>query len=135
MDSRLALLLETDVEHFTKLLMATYLQNNCRINDNRVNNDNMRDCSPPIAVYCTPNSDVEIWAVNADTGQGVLHMTIPISQVESVEQTPAENTLILENDNLHLYRLTSGELQINTWVYDPFAPGQSKLYVITWDGC
>ncbi|XP_067648145.1 uncharacterized protein Hcs isoform X2 [Eurosta solidaginis] len=32
-DSHLAVLIETDVEHFTKLLLSTYLQNNCIIND------------------------------------------------------------------------------------------------------
>ncbi|XP_054733910.1 biotin--protein ligase [Anastrepha obliqua] len=32
-DSHLAVLIETDVEHFTKLLLSTYLQNNFLIND------------------------------------------------------------------------------------------------------
>lgn len=32
-DSHLAVLIETDVEHFTKLLIMTFLQNNLFIND------------------------------------------------------------------------------------------------------
>jgi len=32
-DSHLAVLIETDVEHFTKLLITTFLRNNLCIND------------------------------------------------------------------------------------------------------
>jgi len=45
-DSHLAVLIETDVEHFTKLLIMTFLQNNLCINDNL----------PLLRIECKPSS-------------------------------------------------------------------------------
>lgn len=47
-----------------------------------------------------------------------------------IEEAPEVNTLITEGDGIALYRLTSGELQVNAG-----PAGDGKIYVMVFDGC
>lgn len=84
------------------------------------------DAAAPFAAYCT-EWGLHVYEVNAD-GQGWLAFAVDWDAIGG--EAPAENTLIAETENIRLYRLTSGELQLNA---GPDAEG--KVYVLTWNGC
>jgi hypothetical protein len=93
------------------------------VQDDRVNQDN----ASPIAIYCRADG-ISFWTIDLiSRGTPSFFVTWPV-----LDAFPAgaENTLILEEGGFRLYRLTSGELQVNgppDW--------EGKEYVFTWAGC
>jgi hypothetical protein len=93
------------------------------VQDNRVNQDN----ASPVAIYCVTDG-ISFWTIDLiSRGTPSFLVTWPV-----LDAFPAgaENTLILEQGGFRLYRLTSGELQVNgppDW--------EGKEYVFTWAGC
>lgn len=79
------------------------------------------------AVYCR-YGNVEVYAIVG--GGGVPAFTVTAAEIAAVGQFPPTNTLIREGQGIRLYRLTSGELQVN-------APlnGDPNGYVVIWGGC
>jgi len=84
------------------------------------------DAAAPFAAYCT-EWGLHVYGVNAD-GQGWLAFTVDTETMNA--ETPAQNTVIAEAENIRLYQLTSGDFQINA---GPDAEG--KVYVLAWNGC
>lgn len=82
----------------------------------------------PIAVY----PGLEIYAVNPATSEGSLVLRVSDEQIAAVGVPGGQNTLVAEGVNpftgkpIALYRLTTGEFQINT----SYADG--KPYIIVW---
>ncbi|MBI5666705.1 MAG: hypothetical protein HZC41_01745 [Chloroflexi bacterium] len=92
--------------------------------DGRINNT-VLDVAAPIAIYNTG-----IYAVDPQTGEGRLAVQLP-DDSES-DQTADENVLLVEGTNpftglpIRIYRLTTGEIQLNTFYAD------GKPYVVVW---
>ena len=92
--------------------------------DGRLNNSQLKDVAAPVAVYCA-DGNINIWKINADTGEGTLIITTP-----QVEGTPeGGNTELASAEGISLYWLEGGQYQLN-------APSfEGELYSITWEGC
>jgi LysM repeat protein len=74
--------------------------------DNRINPDPVA----PVAIYCRPNG-IEILTID---GQGNGHFALLATQNQiNAVGIPARNTLIAAGGGVGLFRLTSGEFQVN----------------------
>lgn len=83
------------------------------------------DAGAPVAVYCH-DYGIDVYSINADS-HGTLAFTATNEEIEAVGDSPEVNTLIDAFGNIRLYRLTTGEFQINA---GPDAEG--KEYVLIW---
>jgi hypothetical protein len=82
----------------------------CGITDGRLN------CWPemeahPFAVYCEAGT-VVVYAIDKQ-GVGTLAFKVSKEELDALDPKPATNTLITEALGVALYRLSSGELQVN----------------------
>jgi len=82
----------------------------CGITDGRLN------CWPemeaqPFAVYCEAG-DVVIYSIDKQ-GVGTLAFRVTKKELDALDPKPAKNTKITEGIDVALYRLSSGELQVN----------------------
>lgn len=109
-----------------KVEISRHLKDSCVVPpDNRVNS---ADADPAAAVYCQSDG-VAIWDVDT-LSRGEFLFLVPFNKIAAIPSHPDVNTLIEEHGGFRLYRLTSGELQLNSppdW--------QGKEYVFTWSGC
>lgn len=99
----------------------------CRRADNRVN---VYDRAAGVVIYCLPDDTIALYDIDI-RGHGALALTATSAEVAAIPTFPGENTLIKANGVIRLYRLTSGELQVNApgiYVADP-------EYVFRWNGC
>src|SRR5262249_23501471 len=90
--------------------------------DGRINS-HASDAAQTAAIYCESDGGVTIWAVKNSVG--TFAYTVTGAQIKVVPAKPAKNTLIKKAFDIALYRLTSGELQVN-------APNG---YLFRWAGC
>jgi hypothetical protein len=86
------------------------------------------DAGAPVAIYCR-DYGIDVYRIHPDS-TGTLAFTATNAEIERVGDTPAEHTLIDSAGNIRLYRLTTGEFQVNA---GPDAEG--KEYVLTWAEC
>jgi hypothetical protein len=99
----------------------------CRFEDGRINRI---DAAAPVTIYCLPDGGVSVWDVNL-MSDGELAYSVTVAEIAAVPTLPAENTLIHEQGGIRLYRLTSGELQVNA----PPNYSTEPEYVFIWQGC
>jgi hypothetical protein len=80
------------------------------------------------AIYCT---DLGVKIIDIDVrGAAIGSFIVPYDDIDAIG-IPEVNTLIAEHRGFRLYRLTTGELQLNAppnWL-------SSGEYVFIWDGC
>jgi hypothetical protein len=79
------------------------------------------------AVYCQPDGSVDVYAIQS--GEGVFIFRATPAEINAIG-VPAENTPIMAGAGIVLYRLSSGEFQVNA----P-ANGDPNGYVVTWPSC
>lgn len=96
-----------------------------RIQDGRVNAE---DRAAEAAIYCT-RYGVEIYDLN-NSGRGDFVFRSTWREIAAIPEKPEENMLIEGVPGFALYRLTSGEMQLN----GP-ADWEGKQYVFIWNGC
>lgn len=93
--------------------------------DGRINNSSAMDVAAPIAIYASG-----IYAVDPKTGEGRLAVQLPDSS--EADQQADENVLLAEGRNpftglpIRIYRLTTGEIQLDTFYAD------GKRYSVVW---
>jgi hypothetical protein len=90
--------------------------------------ENFADAAAEAAIYCTDRG-VEVYDLDF-SGDGTLAFVATFAEIDAVPNPPASNTAIDSSGAFTLYRLTSGELQVNgppNW--------EGKSYVFIWDGC
>jgi hypothetical protein len=80
----------------------------CSFTDGRLNNC---DAGQTAAVYCLADGSVKILAIYKSKGYDALLVTP--AEIAKVPAKPAVNTAIKTGNGATLYRLTSGELQVN----------------------
>lgn len=95
-------------------------QTSVNFTDGRVNS---HDAAESASIYCEGDNSVTVWAVI--NSQGYFAFNASVKEIAKVPVKPEKNTLIKQAMNIALYRLTTGELQVN-------APGN---YVFIWSGC
>lgn len=86
--------------------------------DGRLNNFDM---AAPVAVYPTPfatGTGLRFYAIDA-AGAGMLVLEVSPEMIAAVPDQPTENTLIAStpDGSIALYRLTTGEFQVNAGGY------------------
>ncbi|MEO0561176.1 MAG: hypothetical protein AAF125_03630 [Chloroflexota bacterium] len=96
------------------------------IQDDRINKD---DRAAEAAIYCN-QFGVDIYDIDTFGPATQLAFRATWAEVEAVPTSPSENTLIDGVPGFALYRLTSGEMQLN----GPF-DWEGKQYVFIWEGC
>lgn len=91
------------------------------IGDGRVN-DGPNQLAAPVAVYDT-DQGLDVYLINPANGNGDKIFTATDAEVAAVGDTPSSNTIIDSASGVALYRLTSGEFQINATNFDgsPYA--------------
>lgn len=98
--------------------------------DGRINNHQGRDVAAPLAIYTNP---LKVYGIDPESGDGWLVIDISDEAIEAAG-IPADEPLLLAQGRNHytgievfLYRLPTGELQINTHYHD------GKPYIFAWD--
>lgn len=101
----------------------------CLQDDGRLNR---ADAAAGAIVYCLPDAGIAVYDVDT-LSRGDLALSISAAELAQTDALPAENTLIDASASgaIRLYRLTSGELQINS----PGIYTSDPEYVFIWDGC
>lgn len=92
-----------------------------KIGDGRLN-DGGDQLAAPVAVYDTEQG-LDVYLINPANGNGDKIFTATDEEVADVGDTPEVNTVIDSANGVVLYRLTSGEFQINATNFDgsPYA--------------
>lgn len=104
-----------------------YFDPNCIVDDGRLNH---LDAAAPATIYCLPDGGVAIWDLNLMSA-GELALAVAPGEIAAVPTHPAENTLIAGAGGIRLYRLTTGQLQVNA----PPNYSTEPEYVFVWSGC
>jgi FlaG/FlaF family flagellin (archaellin) len=111
----------------------------CTTGDRSLNADH---CGRPVAIFAR-NGGFAIYGIDINTGWGALASEISAEQIEAVGIPTDGPVAIAEGQNPYnyqpftLYRLPSGEFQLNTYYWDgkPYAvkwEGTSPVKVVTW---
>jgi len=79
-------------------------------NDGRLNNS---DSGETFAVYCTTDGSVMVLGIDPTTSNGFLAFVATPIEIAKVPTKPTTDTAIKSGNGATLYRLTSGELQVN----------------------
>lgn len=101
-------------------------------NDNRINHAAW-DRAAPVAIYCQDDYQrILVWKIDFSTGRGYHGPTINMSYAEAeAKGIPTQKNLLLaEADGVQLWRLTTGEFQVNTRY-----PTEYKDWVFVWNEC
>jgi hypothetical protein len=101
----------------------------CLQDDGRVNR---HDAAAGAIVYCLPDGGVAVYDVDT-LSRGDLALSISAAELTETATASAENTMLDSSATgaIRLYRLTSGELQLNSPAIYPTDPE----YVFIWGGC
>ena len=96
--------------------------------DNRLNRS-PGDAAAPVAIY---QGSVDIYGIDPSTSQGVLEIRVTDEEIEAAG-IPEQGSLLLAEDQnratgmpIEVYRLSSGEFQVNTYYAD------GKSYIFRW---
>lgn len=106
--------------------VKTYDEDCERIRDGR---ENINDYDAGAAIYCN-DYGIDIYDLDI-SGNGTLSFTADWAEILAVPPNPEANTLIDGAPGFALYRLTSGEMQLNG--VKEFPPGAPYIYI--WAGC
>lgn len=102
----------------------------CTTGDRSLNADH---CGRPVAIFAR-NGGFAIYGIDINTGWGSLASEITAEQIEAAGIPTDGPVVIAEGENPYnyqpftLYRLPSGEFQLNTYYWD------GKPYVVKWEG-
>lgn len=105
----------------------------CSETDSRVNSL----CEEPYqtaAIYCLPNGGIDVYDVT--TGEGWLTVRVSSETIAEIG-VPSTNTRLgqSEDGTIRLYRLASGEFQVNAPRWDNVQGNLPDGYIFIWDGC
>lgn len=98
--------------------------------DGRINDFQDRDVGAEVAIYL---GSIKVYAIDPANGNGSLAVDISSEHIQTVGVPAEANVLLGEGMNaatgypIAVYRLTTGEFQINTYYHD------GKPYVFVWD--
>ncbi len=99
--------------------------------DGRVNDLQDRDVAAPVAIY---SGSIEVYGIDPISGDGHLDIRLEDDQISAVGVPNEAPVLLAQGKNaftgidIYVYRLPTGEFQINTHYAD------GKAYIFLWDG-
>lgn len=98
--------------------------------DNRVNNMT-KDRSAPVAIYCEA-SGIQVRVIDPASSRGIDPPAINVAfEAIAAAGVPADaNLLLAEANGVQLWRLTTGEFQVNTTYAN-----EAKPYIVVWSDC
>ena len=73
-----------------------------------------------------------MWEITAHAGVFPARLFPTLEEIAAVSATPDENTLIASAGAIQVWRLTTGQIQVNA---PGLEPEPTKLYVFVWAGC
>lgn len=94
-------------------------------------------CAEPwqtAAIYCLSNGAIEVYGITDSVGWLAFRTTQ--SEIDAVG-VPAQNSLIERSSDgkIRLYRLSTGEFQVNSPIYDRIRGNLPDGYVFIFEGC
>ena len=92
-------------------------------------NSRASDAGETFAVYCQSDGSVKVITIHQDS-KGYPAFTASPKEIAAVPNKPAANTAIKSGDGATLYRLTSGQLQLNRAEF-----GTGKRYSFIFNDC
>lgn len=101
------------------------------VSDGRINNSTELDCAAPVAVYQN-DGRIEVYGIDPQTGTGARTIVVSPGDIADVGVPTGSSAVLFVGANpftgqpLTLYRLISGEFQLNT------AYADGKPYSIVW---
>ncbi|MCB9451344.1 MAG: hypothetical protein H6672_07880 [Anaerolineaceae bacterium] len=100
--------------------------------DERINHA-IEDRAAPVAIYCEAHG-IQVRRIDPATGIGIDPPAINLfyDDIEVAGIPTERNLLLTENEGVALYRLTTGEFQVNILNANPY---EYKWYVFVWDQC
>jgi len=88
------------------------------------------DAEPgPVALYCKANNDLDIYTIDWTSGASQLALRVPKATIDAVK-TGSQHQLIAQQGAITLWRLNTGEVQLNA----PYGD-EKKVYVFIFGGC
>lgn len=101
-------------------------------NDDRINHTTS-DRAAPVAIFCEPHG-IQVRLIDPATGVGIDPPAINMftEDIEAAGIPTEENLLLAENEGVSLYRLTTGEFQVNVLDANSL---EYKWFVFVWDQC
>ena len=96
--------------------------------DGRINPEG--DGLTTAAIYCGDDDEVNVYAIDVETGLGNLVIHVTADELAGLPDNPTSNLLVASAGNLKLWKLTTGELELVAY---PTAAG--KTYTFIWNGC
>jgi hypothetical protein len=97
--------------------------------DGRINSSVILDGGAPVAVYCRADGSIDVWFISVSSSRGSLLFRVSAQRIEDVGVPTEENALLRFLGSVAVYRLTTGEFQVNAANFD------GTPYVMIWDGC
>ncbi len=100
--------------------------------DGRINHA-IEDRAAPAAIYCEAHG-IQVRRIDPATSIGIDPPAINLfyEEIEAAGVPNGENLLLAENDGVALYRLTTGEFQVNILNANTY---EYKWYIFVWDQC
>jgi hypothetical protein len=89
-----------------------------------------REAWASVAIYCR-GGEIHVYEID-DIKHGTLAFVATEEEIAAVGSTPEVNTVIDSAGDIFLYRLTTGEFQVNA---PGLPPEETKPYVFIWEGC
>lgn len=119
----------------TFMIDGTYTrpQIECSVIDGRINNKRGMDCAAPIVIYAPSDpASIDIYGFDPATGNSYMEIRMTMEEIEAIGVPTDAHRLLAQATNrytgqaISLYRLTTGELQVNTFYAD------GKAYTVAW---
>jgi hypothetical protein len=119
----------------TFMIEGTYTrpQLECSVIDGRINNKRGMDCAAPIIIFAPSEpASIDIYSFDPATGSSYMEIRMTMEEVEAIGVPTDAHRLLAQATNrytgqsISLYRLTTGELQVNAFYAD------GKPYVVAW---
>jgi hypothetical protein len=95
--------------------------------DGRINRDPAFDVAAPVAVYCNEAGTFDVWAINAESGDGLLVFSSTADQMTAA--APAEQVTLSSEHGVWVYRQADGSFQVHAGYFD------GKPYWFSFDTC
>jgi hypothetical protein len=98
--------------------------------DNRVNCQGIDEYGVYTRTTTSGSCYIDVYLIDGN-GRSRRAFRATAAEIDAVPETPAQNTVIDQYFEVALYRLTSGEFQVN---YGP-SRQDGKVYELIWTGC